>query len=97
MSGNTKQSGQFTSATASSAFTLGGTKALLKVGGAFVGSVQFEIFNATAGAYVLYGQAITANAAQLLEIPPFGQQCRINCTSYTSGTIIWELEAPDFI
>jgi hypothetical protein len=39
--------------------------------------------------------ALTAGAVQVVEVPAYGQRLRLNCTAYTSGTVSYELDAPN--
>lgn len=89
-------SGQFTATGQSSTFNPKAGRALnLSLGGAFTGSVQLERnFGSDpnlASTWFIVGSAMTAPASTTALEPEVGVNYRLNCTSYTSGTISYRL------
>jgi hypothetical protein len=95
MSANTRLAGNFTATGQSQVFTVSARDFLLKIGGTFVGTVQLEIYNGQAAAWQAVEAAYTAGLVKAFDAVARGQIFRLNCTAYTSGTISYELEAPN--
>lgn len=69
---------------------------LLKIGGTFVGTVDLQIFNEQANEWQTI-ESYTTKTAKVIHTVAWGQQFRLICSAFTSGTIAYELDAPNDI
>lgn len=94
MSANTRLAGNFTATGQSSSFTVSARDFLLKIGGTFTATIALEIYNTQAAAWQTV-ETYTAATVKAIDAVARGEQFRLNCTAYTSGTASYEFEAPN--